>query len=666
MINTSWTQHLNAEQREAVLHNFGPLLILAGAGSGKTTVLINRTGRLIEEGYVLPNELCVLTFTNKAARELKNRVAAKIGARSKGIYAGTFHSFGLQLLKIHHQRFGLPKDFGVIDPVDSGSLIKELLLSFHHDSKSAFDSDKLLATLNRFREEERTETSKDCEYEEAIEWALPRYQNKLRQLGVVDFDDLLQKPLELLENLKTDIPFVHPYKQIMVDEFQDTNRTQLRLVRALAREHQNLTIVGDDDQSIYGWRGACIDNILDFPKLYSNCKVIKLEKNYRSTPEIIEVANSVIAHNSKRHTKSLQPTKVSSGKLPEALVFETEEEEAEGIITDITIQLSEGLSPKDIAILYRSNTQGATLEAEMRKAGHPYRLSGGTAFFDRREIRDVLAYLKCSLRPQEVAFRRILNTPSRGVGEKTLEAFERFSIEHSCSFFEAAQQWQLAGVDLKTGQSLDALFNSLKSLPQVLISQTYPNTESPLISFLKSLHYPAHLEKTSSNSSTAQKRWKHIELFSTILSKYLTVNPSRKGLLEFIDKMDLREVPEEEEGNAVQLLTLHACKGLEFPLVYFAGVEEDIIPHKRLGLDLSEERRLFYVGVTRAKEKLIFTRARKRKKHGKLEPAPPSRFLHEIPDQLYIEHIGGRPSRESGRKALLKNLYEKLDSMGVK
>jgi DNA helicase-2/ATP-dependent DNA helicase PcrA len=661
-----WTQQLNPEQKAAVLHNKGPLLILAGAGSGKTTVLINRTGRLIEEGLVKPQELCVLTFTNKAARELKSRVSSKIGSSAKGIWAGTFHSFGLQLMKSHHKYFGIPKDFGVIDPTDAGSILKEQLLSFHRTDKNAYDADKLLFTLGQFRETGRRERSKDCEYEEAIEWVLPRYEKRLRQLGVVDFDDLLLKPLELLEEGNLGSARVHSFKQVMVDEFQDTNQVQLRLVRALTRETNNLTVVGDDDQSIYGWRGACIENILGFPKLYPHCTVIKLERNYRSTPEIISVANSVIVKNSKRHAKVLKPTKESGGTLPEVLVFETEEEEAEGVATDITIQLSQGMSPKDIAVLFRSNTQGAVLETEMRRAGHPYRLSGGTAFFDRREIRDVLAYLKCAVKPKEVPFRRILNTPSRGLGDKAIALLEESSLQHGFSFFEAALNWQNAGVDSKTGKALDELQAALKRLPSLLQPHYSSSNENGLVVFLKSIHYPAHLEKTSSSSHVAQKRWKHIELFAELLKKHLERNPSPSSLTDFIEKMDLREVPEEPSDNEIQLMTLHACKGLEFPLVYFVGVEEDIIPHKKLGMDLSEERRLFYVGVTRAKERLIFTRSRKRKKHGKTDHSVPSRFLHELPDSSYTEHIGGRPSGEAGRKALLKNLYAKLDALGVK
>lgn len=653
-----WLNHLNPEQKEAALHNYGPLLILAGAGSGKTTVLVSRTGRLIEEKIVTAEGLCVLTFTNKAARELKHRVSSKLGQRAKGVWAGTFHSFGLQLLKIHHKALGLPKHFGVIDPSDAGSLLKEQLMSFHLGEKTAYDADKLISTLSSFRDEGRTERNKDDEYEEAVEWLIPRYENKLRQLGVVDFDDLLLKPLLLLQTpgpIRDQI--LEKYQQVMVDEFQDTNSTQMRLVRALTQNHHNLTVVGDDDQSIYGWRGACIKNILDFPKLYQNCKVVRLERNYRSAPSIIQVANEIIRKNQDRHSKKLIPTRHETGELPEVLVFPSENEEAEGVATDISIQLSRGSKPQDIAVLFRSNQQGALIEAELRRMGHPYSLSGGTAFFDRREIRDVIAYLKCAVRPQEVPFRRILNVPSRGIGDKTIESISAFAENNNCSFFEAAQKMRLTPVE--------PLLNQLKAFPHNLLFALGQTPAQGLLAFLKQIHYPAHLEKTSPNSLSSHKRWKHVELFADILGKYLDKNRSIQGLTDFLERMDLRDAPDQEAKNEIQLMTLHACKGLEFPIVYFMGVEEDLIPHKRLGSDISEERRLFYVGVTRAKEKLIFTRCRKRKKQGRLEVAVTSRFLLDIPQELYVEHIGGRPSQESGRKALLQDLYKKLEEMGV-
>ena len=666
-MSSSWIQHLNEAQKAAALHNEGPLLILAGAGSGKTTVLVSRTGRLIDEEVVQAQQLCVLTFTNKAARELKSRVVTQLGPRAKGVWAGTFHSFGLQILKSHHEQFGLPKQFEVIDPSYSGSLLKELLVSFHQGDKSAYDADRLLSTLTLFREEGRTARKTDNEYEVAVEWLLPKYSNRLKQLGLVDFDDLLLKPLELLEtSSEIQNALLEKFKQVMVDEFQDTNKIQMRLVRALTQRHNNLTVVGDDDQSIYGWRGACIQNILSFPKLYSNCKVVRLEENYRSTSSIIKVANAVIQKNTERHSKVLKPTKADPGPHPEVLVFSNENEEAEGIATDISLQLSRGFKAQDIAVLFRSNSQGALIEAELRRMGHPYSLTGGTGFFDRREIRDILAYLKCAVKPNEVPLRRILNTPHRGIGDKSFELLDSYMKLTQCNFYQSMVDWRKAGLETKTGTHIDELINQLKALPQALVGTLGETPGQALISFLNRIRYKSHLEKTSSQSLAAQKRWKNIEVFADIFNRIVTKDSTLSGIKNFLESMDLRDVPDDEEKkDVVQLLTLHACKGLEFPLVYFAGVEEDIIPHKRLGSDVAEERRLFYVGVTRAKQKLIFTRSRKRKKHGKDQASPPSRFLLELPEELYVEHIGGRPSEASGRKALLSQLYKKLDGLGV-
>lgn len=650
-----WLSQLNPEQKEAAQHNFGPLLILAGAGSGKTTVLVSRTGRLIEEKVAHPKQICVLTFTNKAARELKSRVTQKCGALAKPVWAGTFHSFGLYLLKLYHEAVGLPKKFGVIDPQDAGHLLKEELSHFHLGDKSSYDSDILLNTLSQFRESGRREALNDNEYEEAVEWALPRYEKRLKQLAVVDFDDLLLKPLQLLKQDSSIAASIRSlFSQCMVDEFQDTNKVQMQLIRELTRDHQNLAVVGDDDQSIYGWRGAQIENILNFPSAYPSCKVVKLERNYRSTPAILQLANASIRKNTKRHQKTLLAQKPEFGTLPEVVVYSNETEEAEGVATDISIQLSKGVRPSEIAVLFRSNQQSALIEAELRRMGIAYSLSGGMAFFDRKEIRDVIAYLKCSLRLQDLPFRRIFNTPPRGLGDKTIEQIEAFSQSKEIPFFLAAKRWKEAGLDPRAGNTIDDLFQHLESLKSV-------SSSSDLMQFLKHMGYPAYLAKVCANSLVSQKRWKHLQIFSEIYEKHR----ESKDLESFLDRMDLRDAPETEKENEIQLMTLHACKGLEFEWVYFLGVEEDLIPHKRLGLDSSEERRLFYVGVTRAKSRLVLTRCHQRKKQGKVDRCVPSRFLLDIPDSHYQEHFGQRPSQGSNRKALLDGLYKKLDQLGV-
>ncbi len=660
----SWLESLNAEQREAAAHDTGPLLILAGAGSGKTTVLVSRAGRLIDEGKVAPDRLCVLTFTNKAARELKERVAHRLGDCASGLWAGTFHSFGLQLLRKFHKQAGLSREFGVIDATDAGALVKEVLRDFHNVGKSSYDANRVLEMLSQWRESGRDAAEKEEEYEEATEFALPKYLKRLDHLGMVDFDSLILRPIELMQKLPDVREAIqNSFDQVMVDEFQDTNRAQLKLIQLLVAPHKNLAVVGDDDQSIYGWRGADIRNILDFPKLYSGCKVVRLEQNYRSTPQILNLANQIISKNTQRHKKVLKPSR-DEGPLPEVVVFNDENEEAECVGSEIAQFVRDGFRYQDLAVLYRSNGQGAHLEAELRRQGVPYVMSGGTAFFDRKETRDVLAYLRCSLRPNEVAFRRILNNPPRGIGEKTIDSLTLFSRTHRVSFVEAAKKWREAGVEERAGHSLDQFFELLTSLaPRLLQSPQTPGAE--LVQVFEQIGYRKQIEKIAGNAATASKRWKWLEIFSGILDRFVERGGRRpETIRDFLDAMELRDnVGEEKRQDQVQLLTLHASKGLEFPVVLLMGVEEDLIPHRTLGGNLDEERRLFYVGVTRAQQRLILTRARKRNRHGKLVDSPASRFLLELPPGLFTERLGPRPLGVEARKSMLSDLFKKLDSL---
>ncbi len=668
ILASKWVHGLNPEQTEAALHNHGPLLILAGAGSGKTTVLVARTGRLIDEKIVPASKLCVLTFTNKAARELKSRVAAKLGATSKGIFAGTFHSFGMKLLRQYYKAANLPKDFGILDASDAGSIVKELLKDFNCMGKTAFDAERILSLLSQWREEGRTEARKDEDYETAVEWLLPRYTKRLEHLGMVDFDGLLLLPLMLMEkdaDIRAEIQ--KSFEQVMVDEFQDTNLLQMRFLKHLVHSHRCLSVVGDDDQSIYGWRGARVSNILDFPKLYSRCKVVRLERNYRSTPAILELANAVISKNTQRHSKILKPEKHGgSNERPEVFVYENEDEEAEYTALDVQHLIHSGTKRRDIAILYRSNSQGAMLEAELRKHQIPYLLSGGTAFFDRRETRDVLAYLRCGLKPNEISLRRVLNVPHRGIGDATIEALTAHSRSHGGSFLGALQNWRQAGVEERPGKAIEGFLQLAQQLVPEIIRPDPSTGGQRLVAWFEKIGYRAFVEKNAPNAMVAQKRWRILEMFSGILDRFLaTGGNSRDSIKDFLDAMELRDAMDEkkEDEDRVQLLTLHACKGLEFPNVFLIGVEEDLIPHKVLGTDISEERRLFYVGVTRAQTRLTLSRACRRRRHGKWAPCAPSRFLLEIPPKLLVENVGPRPVRESHRRSMVDQLFQKLDAL---
>jgi DNA helicase-2/ATP-dependent DNA helicase PcrA len=465
-----WLDGLNPEQREAVAHDHGPLLILAGAGSGKTTVLVSRTGRLIAEKLAPPERICVLTFTNKAATELKHRVSKKLGATSKKVWAGTFHGFGLQFLKEHWREAGLPKRFGVIDGNDAQAILKDLLRDHKGYEKERFDVERLMGRINHWRENGGRGSSLDETIESAMAEVLaPKFVRRMRHLGVVDFEDLLIRPLHMMtsdpalrDKMRSRFDF------LMVDEFQDTNAIQMLLVDELSAAHRNVAVVGDDDQSIYGWRGAEIRNILDFPKRYQDCRVIRLERNYRSTARILDLANAIIATNTKRHTKVLKPGLDSAGERPELFIYENEEMEVDQLVAELTEFHRQGYRWRDIAVLYRSNSQGGLVEGGLRRAQIPYKLTGGTALFDRKEVKDALAFIRSAVYPTEVSFRRIINLPARGIGDKTIEAIE--AVPGSTDFAHKARLWAKANPDEKAAQAIGDLDLFLKRLKERLVN----------------------------------------------------------------------------------------------------------------------------------------------------------------------------------------------------
>ena len=668
---SKWTQGLNPEQQEAALHNYGPMLILAGAGSGKTTVLVARTGRLIDENIVPAEKICVLTFTNKAAKELKERVAHKLGKAGRNILSGTFHSFGLGILKKYHSLVELPKNFGIIDSGDARAIIRDCLKDISHAAKDDFDPDNLLSIVNRLRENPKAfDTQNSDPYYDMAEMIKPRFEKKLQLLGVVDFEGLLLKPLEIFEKHPEVLKlYQEQYQQIMVDEFQDTNAIQMRLILKLASDHKNITVVGDDDQAIYGWRGAQVSNILNFPRLFDECKVVRLVRNYRSTKSILDIANHLIKNNKQRHEKVLEPGQLSEAELkPEVFVYENEQEEAEEIMQQIHYFVREGFEYNDIAILYRSNSQGGLLEGLLRQAQIPYSLTGGSAFFDRKEVKDVLAYLRSAFYPHEVCFRRILSTPPRGIGEKSIKAIEEKARELKFDFVSASR-WVSEKQDLtpQIHNKFQGLFKELDQLKDGLINDTNTSAGNFLLNSLKDNGFYDHVLGSYKDKTSGGKRWTLVEILARVMDSFIEKGErSPKTIKEFLDSMELRdqldEASNQKEKSKVQLMTLHACKGLEFPVTIIVGVEEDLIPHKLLGSDVDEERRLFYVGLTRAKKRLVLTRARQRKRYGKMRPVSPSRFLLEIPEDMIQRFDDGhRPLAEIDRKAMMADLFKKLD-----
>lgn len=664
-----WLKGLNPEQQKAVKHNYGPLLILAGAGSGKTTVLVSRTGRLISERVATAQEICVLTFTNKAARELKHRVGAKLGSTGKGLWAGTFHSFGLQILRRFHKHAGLSPYFGIVDQSDCNSILKDLIKDIKNSGKDKFDVDKILTMINDKRTGMAPANEAFDEYHEMVEVLAPKFSKRLEHLGVVDFEGLLIKPLSLFKEHPDILEKVQSsFSQLMVDEFQDTNKLQMELVSQIAAVHQNITVVGDDDQSIYGWRGAEVKNILNFPQNHKNCEVIKLERNYRSSSEILAVANAAISKNKNRHGKILRSEVAqASGDLPEVFLLEREEDESEFVVSEILHFQRQGFNYKDFAILYRSNTQGGLIESSLRRANIPYTISGGTSIFDRREIKDLMAYLKQALAPNEVSLRRIINVPARGIGDTTIEKLSEFALKKRINFVEACRYWKEAEVQDKAGESIQQLMRFIEDLPKnILDFQVGSSPGAKLVEIFQNIGYREYVYGTAADPTSAEKKWMVVEIFGRILDSYLGRRSyDVESMKSFVDSMLLRDDmgDEDEKANKVQLMTLHASKGLEFPVVVLAGLEEDLLPHKNLGSDIDEERRLFYVGVTRAKKRLVMSRCQQRKRNGVVRPVAPSRFLLEVPKELYKEYpLGARPVSGQEREDLVSSFLSKLES----
>ncbi|HMN67294.1 MAG TPA: ATP-dependent helicase [Bdellovibrionales bacterium] len=656
-----WLQSLNPEQAEAASHDHGPLLILAGAGSGKTTVLVSRTGRLIAERLTTPERICVLTFTNKAAQELKARVAKKLGSSAAGVWSGTFHGFGLQFLKEHWKEAELPKKFGIIDGGDGLAILKDLVKDHQDYDKSRLNLEILMAKISHIRTHGRDEKLDQTPEGVASVVLAPKYVKRLRNLGVVDFEELLLRPLKMMkESVHLRQKMQKRFDFIMVDEFQDTNATQMLLIDELTASHRNIAVVGDDDQSIYGWRGAEIQNILGFPKRYDDCKVIRLERNYRSTGKILNLANAIIARNTARHTKVLRPGREAPGEMPELFVFANEEAEVDQVVRELMDFHKKGYAFGDMAILYRSNSQGGLMEGGLRRNQIPYKLTGGTALFDRKEAKDVLAFIRSSIYPTEVSFRRVINLPARGIGDKTLEDIE--ATGGQLPFHVKAKLWAENNPDEKASFAIKDFMAFLEHLKTELVMSKH-SAEDVLNTELRNLGYRDYVNKSYRDLKAADSRWLSVTILGRILDGMFTRQGRTTDTLEnFITCMELRDqVDEEDEKDEVQMMTLHACKGLEFPLVFLLGLEEDLLPHARLGQNTDEERRLFYVGVTRAQKHLVLTRVRQRKRYGQLQDVAPSRFLLELDTALYQQHIDGRPLVAGARESMLKDLMSKLD-----
>lgn len=638
-------QGLNAPQRDAVSTVSGPLLVLAGAGTGKTRVITYRMANLIAHG-IRPDRILSVTFTNKAAREMRER-AMKLVSRQSRLRpeVATFHAWCVRVLREDIEALGYPKQFAIYDRGDQESAARKALRDIRLGDDTMKPGD-LVNRISRWKmqgvqdTEAANHTESDFDFLAAM--AYRKYQKQLRASGAVDFDDLLLLTVRLFHE--------HPgilqrhqsrYDHVQIDEYQDTNGVQFQLIQSLVKPHRNICVVGDDDQSIYGWRGAEVEHIIRFADHFPGTRVVRLEHNYRCTPEILAAANRLVKYNRDRHDKTLIAHKKSASSV-RLQVFDDETAEAEHVVREICYLIGQlGVKAKHVAILFRTNEQPRLFEQEMRRLKVPYLLVGGQSFFDRREIRDLMAYLKTIDNPRdEVSLLRIINTPARGIGESTTEKLVQAAVKQGISFWEMVPQAASAGLIPTRAVTPLHTFQELLQRYAAAMHETPAKLPDLARSLLQEINYESEIAKQYKEPEQAEFRRALLEEFVNSIGLYVekAPDPSLTGFLESMALMDREEESdrdEKQDSDAVRLMTLHSAKGLEFPRVYLVGMEEGFLPHKRSIEEdtekaISEERRLAYVGITRAMDHLTLTRAVARMKWGKRRESVPSRFLFEI------------------------------------
>lgn len=628
---------LNPVQRQAVAHPSGPLLILAGAGSGKTRVLTYRIAYLIQQCGVRPHQIIAITFTNKAAREMQERLGDLV-PNSKGMWVSTFHAACMRMLRRDGDRVGLGKNFVIYDTSEQTALIRQCLqdLSITHDR---FKPSMVLALISRAKNnmespEDYARQAQDY-VEETVASVYSLYQRKLLFNNAVDFDDLLGLTVELLKkNPDVREGYQEQFKHVLVDEYQDTNHAQYELVRLLAATHRNLMVVGDDDQSIYAFRGANLRNILDFEEDFPDAKVVKLEQNYRSSQNILDAANAVVANNVGRKSKRLW-TANPAGDLVQVFSANDERDEASQVADEIELLHSQGRSYDDIAILYRTNAQSRVLEEAFLRRDIPYTMYRGVEFYKRREIKDIIAYLRMLVNPADgTSFERVVNVPRRGIGATTLQRLTDYAEAHELPLLLAAgQASKITSLGKAPASKLQAFAEQIAEWRGMM---EYLSVAELVEALLDKTGYKADLEAAGKDPESVA-RLENLQEFVSV-AKEFNVREPESGLDVFLAGIELlSDADIQAEGEAVHMLTLHTAKGLEFPIVFLTGLEEGIFPHARALVDedeLEEERRLCYVGITRARERLYLTHAWQRLLFGRHSYNLPSRFLDEIPEAV--------------------------------
>jgi superfamily I DNA/RNA helicase len=702
---------LNPQQRQAVETIRGPVLILAGAGTGKTRVITFRVAHMIDRG-ISPGHILGVTFTNKAAREMQERVfklihrkgqspksevrspkskvqspKSKVQSHGPGSQPSTlnsqptictFHSLCVRILRQHIEKLGYKRNFVIYDESEQLGAVKKILAQISARGEKT-DPAAILSLLSRFRNGgERATIFGDPSARAMAEHIRSRYESALRACNAVDFDDLILLTLRLFREQPEALEACRArYRYVMVDEYQDTNAAQFKLVQALTCEHRNLCVVGDDDQSIYGWRGAEISNLLDMEKHFPETKVIKLEQNYRSTNTILAAANAIIRHNVRRRGKKLWSQKGDGPKIS-LHTFANDEEEARTIAEQIEYtRLAQRVPWADQAILFRTNAQSRPLETALRQAGVRYRLIGGQSFFDRREVRDFLAYLKVMVNPNDdVSLLRIANVPARGLSDVTMERLLGASHERKCPVFAAMKNPAVTTTfQARTRESIERCVELIertrKRLHTGSLSRDPHALQTLADRFLDEIGYFTELRRSEKNSETAENRVRNLkDLLATLDGAEAASQPPFDRLQAYVEQITLdteREEEEEDEapGDAVTLITMHSCKGLEFPNVYIVGMEDGLLPHSRSKAEgtLDEERRLFYVAVTRAMQTLTISYCGGRKKYGALVPCHPSPFLNELPPEL-VEHADEKAKQPVTPESSKRKFALLRDSLG--
>jgi superfamily I DNA/RNA helicase len=645
---------LNPQQREAVETIRGPVLILAGAGTGKTRVITFRIGHMIERG-IAPGNILAVTFTNKAAREMRERVGKlvprpkkKDGKKADGPTISTFHSLCARILREHIEVLGSKRNFVIYDESEQLGAVKKILSHFSAKGEST-DPRAILSLLSRFKNGgSAAAVFAEPSVRAVAEHVQKRYESALRACNAIDFDDLLLLVLKLFREHPAVLSVCREkFRYVMVDEYQDTNAAQFELVNLLCEQHRNLCVVGDDDQSIYGWRGAEIANLLDLEKHYGEVKVITLEQNYRSTNVILEAANAVIKNNARRRGKQLWSDNGQGQKII-LEEFESDEVEARTVVEEIeAARLLRRIPWGTQAILFRTNIQARPIEMALRQANVRYNLVGGQSYFDRREVRDFLAYLKMFVNPHDdTSLLRIANVPARGMSDVTMERLRAASHERNCSVFSAMRHTDVQeGFASRTRESIREFIEFIERTKAHLVAEGVFQLQAWAEAFLEETGYIADLRRSEKNIETADNRVRNLKDLVAELDASPELPPAER-LQSFLEEVTLdndREDDKEVQGDAVTLITMHSCKGLEFPHVYVVGLEDGLLPHSRSKVEgtLDEERRLFYVAITRAMRTLMLSYCLGRKKYGQSMPCHPSPFLKELPAEL-VENAAAR------------------------